>query len=55
VFNVEPECSVLNKRGRVEACETIIDLIENYKDNYVRELNRTNDEIMSNREINMDP
>ena len=42
-------------RGRVEACETIIDLIENYKDNYVKELNRTNDEIMSNREINMDP
>ena len=53
MFNVEPECSVLNKRGRVEACETIIDLIENCKDNYVMELNRTNDEIMSNREINV--
>ena len=51
-------CSMLNLsvvRGRVEACETIIDLIENCKDNYVMELNRTNDEIMSNREINMDP
>ncbi len=39
-------CSMLNLsvvRGRVEACETIIDLIENCKDNYVMELNRTND------------
>ena len=41
-------------RGRVEACEIIIDLIENCKDKYVMELNCTNDEIMSNREINID-
>ena len=39
-------------RGRVEAFETVFDLIENCKDNYVMELNRTNEEIMSNRVIN---
>jgi hypothetical protein len=37
--------------GRVRACKIIYDPIENCKDNYVMELNHTNEEIMSSRVI----